>query len=350
LGVQRIEAGWPAASPEDEAAVKGIVKRNLGPQIFCATRCMADDLRRAADCGVHGVITSVPGSKLYLELGLGWSFEKATDVAIKGTKLANELGLYVLFSLVDGTRADMGQYLSMIEQIAKEGHIDSLCLMDTKGCLTPEAVAYAIKRIKKLVRKPLEAHFHNDLGLGVANTVKAVLSGVEVIHTTVNGLGERAGNTPMEETVMALLTLYGINTGIKYEKLRELAKLVEEISGVPMVPNRSIVGDRLSWIESGMPVEHYRKIAEKVNVDYAKTGMFTIHPAFVGNKEPEVVLGKKSGRGNILVWAEKFGIELSQEELTDVLMAVKALAYKKRGLLNEAEFKKIVEEVKATVK
>lgn len=346
LGVHRIEAGWPVVSPEDESAIREIVKRKLGPQIFCATRCIEDDFRRASECGVDGVLTSVPGSKLYLEMGLGWSREKAIELAIKGTRLAHELGLYVVFSAVDGTRADLEEYLGMVERIVEDGHVDSLCFMDTKGCLAPEAVAYAIGILKKRIKKPLEAHFHNDLGLAVANTIKAVLNGVEVIHTTVNGIGERAGNTPMEETVIALLTLYGIDAGIRYEKLREVAKLVEEISGVAMVPNRSIVGDRVGWIESGMPVEQYRMIAKEGDIDLAKVGLFTIHHAFVGNKEPEVVLGKKSGRGNILFWAEKLGIELSQEEASNVVVAVKAMGYKKRGLVSKAEFKEIVEKEK----
>lgn len=346
LGVHRMEAGWPVVSPEDEAAIREIVKRRLGPKIFCATRCIEDDFRRAADCGVDGVMTSVPGSRLYLETGLGWSREKAIEIAIKGTNLAHQLGLYVIFSAVDGTRTELSQYLNMIKQIVHEGHIDSLCFMDTKGCLSPEAAVFAIRKLKEIIQIPLEAHFHNDLGLSVANTIKAVLSGVDIIHTTVNGIGERAGNTPMEETVIALLTLYGIDSGLRYEKLHEVSKLVEELSGVPMVPNRSIVGDRVGWIESGIPVEHYRKISKEAGLDRAKAGIFTVHHGFVGNREPHIVLGKKSGRGNILIWAERLGIELSEEELGNVLIAVKSMANEKRGVLTEGEFRKIVREVK----
>jgi isopropylmalate/homocitrate/citramalate synthase len=347
LGVHRIEAGTPAVSPHDEAAIREIVKRKLGPEIICLSRCMEEDIRRAADCGVDGVNLSIPGSKLIMELGYGWSLERGAEVAIKGTRLAHELGLYIIFAAVDGTRADMEWYTSLIERIAKEGHIDSLCLMDTVGSLTPEAVGYSVRKLRQRIGKPVEAHFHQDFGLSVANSIKAVLCGAEVIQTTVNGIGERSGNTPMEETVLALRTLYGIDTGIKYEKLREVAKLVEQISKVPMLPNRGIVGDRAFYVESGMVFEEYRNIAAKVNADLAKVGLFPVHHAFVGNKEPQAVLGKKSGRGNIIVWAEKLGIELSEDEVSDVLMAVKAKAYEKRGELNEAEFRKIVQMAKA---
>lgn len=347
LGVHRIEAGTPAVSPHDEAAIREIVKRKLGPEIICLSRCMEEDIKRAADCGVDGVNLSIPGSQLIMEVGYGWSLEKGAEVAIKGTTLAHELGLYIIFAAVDGTRADLEWHTRLIERIAKEGHIDSLCLMDTVGSLTPEAVGYSVRKLRQRIGKPVEAHFHQDFGLGVANSIRAVLSGAEVIQTTVNGIGERSGNAPMEETVLALRTLYGIETGVRYEKLREVAKLVEQISKVPMIPNRGIVGDRAFCVESGMVFEEYRNIAAKASPDLAKVGLFPVHHAFVGNKEPQAVLGKKSGQGNIIVWAEKVGIELSEDEITEALVAVKAKAYEKRGELNEAEFREVAESVKA---
>ncbi|HXX36516.1 MAG TPA: pyruvate carboxyltransferase [Thermodesulfobacteriota bacterium] len=346
-GVHRIEAGTPAVSPHDEAAIREIVKRKLGPEIICLSRCMEEDIRRAADCGVDGVNLSIPGSKLLLEQAYGWTVDKGVEVAIKGTKLAHELGLYIIFAAVDGTRADFDWYTNLIKRIATEGHIDSLCLMDTIGSLTPEAVAYSVRTLLKRIGKPIEAHFHQDFGLSVANSIKAVLCGAEVIQSTVNGIGERCGNTPMEETVLALRTLYGIDTGIKCEKLREVAKLVEQITKIPMTPNRGVVGDRAYCVESGMVFEEYRNIAAKQGPDLAKVGLFPVHHAFVGNKEPQAILGKKSGRGSVIAWAEKLGIELGEDEITDVLMAVKAKAYEKRGELNEADFREIVEGVKA---
>jgi isopropylmalate/homocitrate/citramalate synthase len=346
-GVHRIEAGTPAVSPHDEAAIREIVKRKLGPEIICLSRCMEEDIRRAADCGVDGVNLSIPGSRLLLETAYGWTVDKGVEVAIKGTTLAHELGLYIIFAAVDGTRADFEWYTNLIERIAREGHIDSLCLMDTVGSLTPEAVGYSVRKLLQRVGKPVEAHFHQDFGLSVANSIKAVLCGAEVIQSTVNGIGERCGNTPMEETALALRTLYGIDTGIKYGKLREVAKLVEQITKVPMMPNRGVVGDRAYYVESGMVFEEYRNIAAKGGADLAKVGLFPVHHAFVGNSEPQAVLGKKSGRGSVIAWAEKIGVELTEDEITDSVKAVKAKAYEKRGELNEAEFRKIVQTVQS---
>ncbi len=346
LGVHRIEAGTPAVSPHDEAAIREIVKRKLGPEIICLSRCMEEDIRKAADIGVDGVNLAIPGSKLIMEMGYGWSLEKGVEVAVKGTTLAHELGLYIIFAAVDGTRADFEWYTRLIKRIAAEGHIDSLCLMDTVGTLTPEAVGYSVKKLRQRIGKPVEAHFHQDFGLGVANSIKAVLCGAEVIQSTVNGIGERSGNAPMEEVVLALRSLYGIDTGIKYEKLREVSKLVEQISKVPMLPNRGIVGDRAFYVESGMVFEEYRNIAAKGGPDLGKVALFPVHHAFVGNEDPQPVLGKKSGRGSVIVWAEKIGVELSEDEIGDALLAVKEKAYEKRGELNEAEFKEIARAVK----
>lgn len=340
IGVHRIEAGTPAVSPHDEAAIKEIVKRQLGPKIFCLSRCMEDDVKRAVDCGVDGITVEIPSSEHLIELGYRWSLEKAMEMPIKATRLAHELGLHVAFFTVDASRAGLDWVLRLLNHVAQEGHMDSLCLVDTFGCLTPEAVAYSVKKIKERIKKPLEAHYHNDFGLGVANTIRAVLGGAEVIHTTVNGVGERSGNTPMEETVLALRTLYGIDTGIKYEKLREVAKLVEQISGVPMVPNRGFVGDKAYHIESGMVVDWYRNIGEEADIM-----TFPIHYSFIGNEKPVVVLGKKSGRGNVIVWAQKLGIDLSMEEVVAVVNGVKAKSYEKKGLLDETDFREIVKDV-----
>jgi isopropylmalate/homocitrate/citramalate synthase len=100
-----------------------------------------------------------------------------------------------------------------VDKVSNEGHMDAFTLVDTFGALNPQAATYFTKKVKERVKKPLEVHFHSDFGLGVANTINALMAGAEVIHSTVLGIGERAGNTPMEETVMALLTMYGIRCG-----------------------------------------------------------------------------------------------------------------------------------------
>ena len=209
----------PVVSPSDTAAIKEIVKRNLGPQVFAFSRCMVDDVKRAVDCGVSGIVMEVPSSTHIIEYAYKWPLERAIDLSIESTAYAHSQGLEVVFFPIDFSRADMKWVLDLILRVANEGQMDALALVDTFGVVSPHAMQYLVREVKKRINKRLEAHFHMDFGMGIANTIMAVAEGVEVIHSTVLGLGERAGNVPMEETAMALLTLYGVDTGLKYDKL-----------------------------------------------------------------------------------------------------------------------------------
>jgi len=162
VGVHHIEAGMPAVSPQDEAAVREIVKRNLGPEIFCFSRCMVDDVKRAADCGVTGVVMEIPASEHLIKYAYQWSLEKAIDLSIKATITAKEMGLYTVFFTIDATRAEMDWFLDLIEKVATEGHMDALSLVDTFGVLSPHGASYFTKKVKERINKPLEIHFHAE--------------------------------------------------------------------------------------------------------------------------------------------------------------------------------------------
>jgi isopropylmalate/homocitrate/citramalate synthase len=341
VGVHRIEAGMPAVSPPDEAAIKEIVKRSLGPEIFCFSRCMTDDVKRAADCGVTGIVIEIPASAHLIEQGYKWPLEKAIDLSIKATAVAKEQGLYTVFFTIDATRSDLNWLLDLVNRVATEGHMDAFTLVDTFGVLSAQAATYFTKRVKERIAKPLEIHFHSDFGLGVANTINAVLAGAEVIHSTVLGIGERAGNTPMEETVLALLTMYGINVGLDYSKMNELSKLVRELSGAEVPASRPFIGDGAYNIESGIVTGWYKNIFEA-----NPTTVFPVHPDFVGHERPKILMGKKSGLDNISLWTQKLNIELTEEEALDVLNKVKMRSHDLKRVLSEDEFREIAEKVK----
>ena len=342
VGVHRIEAGMPAVSPNDEAALREIVKRNLKSEIFCFARCMVKDVELAADCGVDGIIIEIPCSKHLIEQGYKWPLEKAVELSITATAAAKKAGLYTVFFTIDATRSDMNWLLDLVEKVATEGHMDAFTLVDTFGVLSPHAATYFTKKVMARVKTPVEIHFHPDFGLGVANTINAVLAGGEVIHTTVLGIGERAGNTPMEETVLALRALYGIDVGIDFSKLNELAKLVRELSGFEIPLNRPFIGDAAYNIESGIVTGWYKNV-----FDYDPTIVYPIHPDFVGHSAPEIYMGKKSGLDNIEIWTQKLNIELSDDEAMAVLMKVKLASHDLKRVLNEDEFKEIAAQVKA---
>jgi len=341
-GVHRIETGMPAVSPMDEAAIREIVKRNLGPEIFCFSRCIVDDVKRAADCGVSGVVIEIPVSAHMVKQAYKWPLEKAIELSIKATACAKKEGLYTVFFTIDGTRADMDFLLNLVDRVSTEGHMDAFTLVDTFGVLNPQAASYFTRKVKERVKKPIEVHFHSDFGLGVANTIMAVLSGAEVIHSTVGGIGERCGNAAMEETVLALLTMYGIDVGLNYSKLNELSKLVMKISGLEVPPQRPFVGDKAFTVESGIVTGWYRN-AYKDN----PTTVFPLLPEFVGHTRPEIIMGKKSGLDNIAVWAEKLRLKIDDDKKMEILKRIKRRSHDLRRVLTEKEFKEIVKEVKS---
>ncbi|MBP1723508.1 MAG: pyruvate carboxyltransferase [Deltaproteobacteria bacterium] len=339
-GVQRIETGMPAVSKEDEAAIKDIVQANFGPEIFAFSRCMASDVKLAKDCGVKGVVVEIPSSEHIIKHAYGWELQKAIDLSIEATLLCKELGLYTVWFPIDASRADLNWFLDLIEEIATKGHMDALAVVDTFGGISPHAVPYLIKKVRERVKKPLEPHFHDDFGMGVANTLMALACGCTVAHTTVTGIGERAGNAAMEELVLALLTMYGVDIGIKTEQFYSLSKLVRELSHTTIPSNRPIVGETLLNVESGIVASWVRRCRAENPLEL---GPFL--PSLVGQNPVEIVMGKSSGIDCVAEWLERINADASPEQREAIVQKVKQASIEKKGLLTEEEFKKIVDSV-----
>ena len=339
-GVHRIEAGMPAVSKADEEAIKEIARRGLPCEVYAFSRCLVDDVKRAADCGVKGVVMEIPSSHHLIEQAYRWPVEVAIERSIEATRFAHEQGLSVSFFPIDATRAGITQYLDMVERIARDGHMDALGLVDTFGVLSPHAVRYFVRHTRERIKKPLETHFHMDFGMGVANTVIAVAEGAEVIHSTISGIGERAGNAPTEDTLLALLTMYGVDTGIKTEHLTKLSRYVRKISGLQVPTNRQIVGDTLFDIESGIIASWYKNAARDHFLE-----VFPFHPKLVGQRMPRIVLGKNSGLDSIRMHLDRIRVKATDEQVADILMRVKSASLKTKGLVDDKEFRRIVKRV-----
>lgn len=341
-GVHRIEAGLPTVSKSDEAAIREIVRRNLGPEIFAFSRCMVSDVQRCVDTGVKGIVVEIPSSQHIIELGYEWSPQRAIDLSVEATRFAKEQGLYTVFFPIDATRSEPEWFVKLIDTVATQGHMDALVLVDTFGGSSPHAITYFTKFVQSHIKKPLEAHFHDDYGMGVANTLMALSLGVGIAHVTVSGLGERAGNTPLEDLALALLTMYGIDTGLRYGSLYGLSQLVRELAGVPVPPNRAVVGDMLYKVESGIIATWLARLKEKRPVE-----LFPYHWALVGQEPAEIVLGKGSGRDSILYFLAEIGqvVDPADPRVDEVLVRVKEASLGKKGLLTREEFREIAMEV-----
>lgn len=342
-GVQRIEAGMPAVSSEDEAAIKSIVAEDLPSEVYVLSRCMKDDVQRAVDCGVDGVVMEIPASRHLVELGYRWTVERALALCVEATSYAASQGVKVAFFPVDASRAGMDEFLELIRTVSRDGHMDSLGLVDTFGVLTPGGASLFARKCREF-NVPLEAHFHMDFSLGVANSCAAVAAGATVVHATVGGLGERAGNTPLEDVALALLTMYGVSAGLDTTKFSALNKLVMGFAGVSVPPQRGIVGSRLFQMESGMVAGWYENSRST-----GLTEVFPYDPALVGRPDaPEVILGKGSGPDSIAMSAERVGVkDLSAIEVAELLRRVKVEALGLRRCLTLEEFKVQIDKLRS---
>ena len=339
-GVDRIEAGMPIVSPQDEAAIKDIVQLDLGPQVFAFARCMVDDIMRAKDCGVSGVVIEIPSSGHMLERAYGWPLDRAVKLSIVATLAAKEEGLETVFFTIDSSRAEFDWYLGLVERIGNEGHMDALALVDTTGGVAPHAIPVWVDKVRdRLPGVRLEAHFHDDFGLAVANSLSAIAAGVEVVHTTVTGVGERAGNCPMEELALALRMLYGVEHGLQTEEFYSLSRLVRERTGHSIPSNRAAVGERLFEIESGIIAGWYERC-----IDDHPTEVFPYHWDVVGQPPARIVYGKGSGVPSVALALKALGLSADDDQMRTVLGTIKQRALDTKALLPFEEVARIVSE------
>jgi isopropylmalate/homocitrate/citramalate synthase len=267
---------------------------------------------------------------------MDWAIKSSIDT----TLAAKEAGLYTVFFTIDSTRSDLDRYMDLMERVATEGHMDSMTLADSFGVCTPQGIAMVVSKLRARFKQPIEIHCHEDFGLGVANTISALANGATVAHVTVSATGERAGNVPLEDTVMALRVLYGVDTGVKTEELYELSKLVQELTGISLPPNRPIVGDSLYSIESGIVAMFHRRCKKVEPLEY-----IPFLPEVAGRPAVDVALGKGSGLANIEEHLDRLGLQATPQQANEILAQVKQVSIDSKRLLSGSEFEQIVKSV-----
>lgn len=327
-GADRIEAGMPAVSAEDMAAIKLITSNGLKSKIFTFARALTNDIDAALECGAYGVIVEVPIGYPKLKYQFGWTWEDVLRKSVDCVNYAKNRGLYVTYFPYDTTRARESDLNNLLSRIILDAKPDSVGLVDTMGCASPEAIKYLVKLMSDLTKLPIEIHTHNDFGLAVATELAAAAAGASVLHTCVNGLGERTGNAAFEEIVLALKLLYGYDGNFRLEKIPELCAAVAEASNIQPHGNKPVVGSRNYTRESGIGVN---LVVEK------PLAMFAVAPSVFG-RTGEVVLGKKSGKLSVEYKLRELGIELAEEKKAEALEAVKEFGSSKLGLVSDEDF------------
>ena len=336
VGIDRIEAGMPAVSQPDFDAIKKISSLGLNAKIYTFARAMRADIDKAVECGANGVIIEVPIGYPKLKYQFKWTWEDVLNKSADVINYAKEKGLHAVFFPYDTTRAREEDLTNLLTGIMKHSAPDSIGVVDTMGCATPEAIKYLVKLVNGLTNLPVEIHTHNDFGTGVATELAAVTVGANCVHSCVGGLGERTGNAALEELILCLDILYGYDTKYDLAKLPELGELLANITGIPYALNKPILGDRNFTRESGIGVN---LVVEK------PLAMFGTHPALTG-RTGDIVLGKKSGKASILYKLNELGIEgVSDDQVTELLAEVKQAGIAKKGILTDDEFRKILADV-----
>lgn len=330
-GVDMIEAGFAAVSDDEKEAIKLISKEVSRAKVVSLARMTKSDVDAAAEADVDMIHLFIATSDIHLKYKLGITREEALRRIEEVVSYAKSYGVEILFSAEDATRSDL-EFLAKAYKTAIEAGADEINVPDTVGVMTPSRMAYLIKYLReRLPPIPMHVHCHDDFGMAVANTVTAIENGADVAQVVVNNFGERAGNAALEEVVAAVHYLLGLRTNIKLEKLYSLSQLVSKLFGVPVPPNKAVVGENAFSHEAGIHVHGV------LNNPFTYEPM---RPEDVGNRR-RIVLGKHSGRHSV-IWALKnLGVEPSEDLVNYVLDAVKKLAVKKVKV-DEAVLREIV--------
>ncbi len=336
LGVDIIEAGFPVASEGDFASVRQIAREIKVAQVAGLARANLKDIDRAwdaiRDAAKPRIHTFISSSDIHLKYQLRKSREEVLKEARQAVAHASSLTKNVEFSPMDATRSDRGYLCEMVEAVIDSG-ATTVNIPDTVGYAIPdefgELIAFLFEHVKNINQAVISVHCHNDLGLAVANSLAAVRNGARQVECTINGIGERAGNAAMEELVMALATrkdLFGLHTNINTENIYQTSRLLTQITGVRVQPNKAIVGANAFAHESGIHQDGL--IKDKLTYEI-------MTPQSVGMPDSHMVLGKHSGRHAVTNHLKQLGYELSDDELNRVFSRFKDLADVKKDIFDE---------------
>ncbi len=344
LGVDVIEAGFAISSPGDFEAIKRIGAEVEGPVVCSLARAKKEDIDRAGealkDAPKKRIHTFISTSDIHLKHQFRLTREEALDRAVAMVQHARSLVDDVEFSPMDATRSHVPYLHEVIEAVIKAG-AKTVNIPDTVGYSTPDEFGDLVRGIKERVgnidKAVISVHCHNDLGLAVANVLAAIRNGAEQVECTINGIGERAGNCSMEEVVMALRTRtdrYKVDTGINTEEIMRTSRLVTKITGIPVQPNKAIVGANAFAHESGIHQDGLLK---------ERTTYEIMRPESVGLVKSSLVLGKHSGRHAFRDRLLRMGHELSDDDLNKAFERFKHVADQKKEVFDE-DIEAIVED------
>jgi len=346
LGVDVIEAGFPAASPGDFEAVRMVAGKIRKAQVTALARASKEDIdsawgsiKEAAHPRIH---TFIATSDIHLEHKLKMSRDEVIKAAVEAVKYAKSFTDNVEFSAEDGSRSDR-DFLCRMFEAAIEAGATTVNLPDTVGYAMPDEfgqlIVYVREQTPNINKAVLSVHCHNDLGLATANTLAGLKAGARQVEVTINGIGERAGNTSLEEVVMGLYTrrdLLGLESSINTREIHSSSRLVSMVTGIVVQPNKAVVGANAFAHEAGIHQDGVLK--NKMTYEI-------MEPETVGLTSNRLVLGKHSGRHAFKQRLSELGYDLEEKDLNRVFEKFKELADKRKEILDEDIEVLIAEEI-----
>lgn len=301
LGVPELEIGIPAMGEQERDGIKAIAALNLPAKLLVWSRMRLDDLQHSLGLGVTNIDMSISASDQHIQHKLKKSRAWVLGNIDYCVKQALDAGLEVCVGAEDASRADP-DFLAQMAQAAQQAGAQRIRFADTVGIMEPFGVHRAISQLRAACDLAIEMHAHDDLGLATANTLAAALAGASHVNTTVNGLGERAGNAALEEVVLGLQQLYGFNTGVDLRNFPRLSEQVANASGDTIGSRKSLIGRDVFSHEAGIHVDGLLKDPNNYQ---------GVDPALVG-RQHQLVLGKHSGSRGVIHAYQQFGIRISQ--------------------------------------
>jgi homocitrate synthase NifV len=315
LGVPELEIGIPAMGEQERDEIKAIVALKLPSNLLVWSRMRNDDLQHCLGLGVGMVDLSISASDQHIQHKLKQSREWVLKTIDYCVKTAVDAGLQVCVGAEDASRAD-GEFLAQMAQTAQQAGACRIRFADTVGIMEPFGVYEAISKLRAATDLAIEMHAHDDLGLATANTLAAAVAGATHVNTTVNGLGERAGNAALEEVVVGLKQLYGIETGINLQDFPALSRQVATASGDTIGSRKSLIGRDVFSHEAGIHVDGLLKDPNNYQ---------GVDPALVGRSH-QLVLGKHSGSQGVMHAYRQLGIQISRWQANRLLPMIRQFA------------------------
>jgi homocitrate synthase NifV len=326
IGVHQIEAGIPAMGGDEKESIKKISDLNLGCSILAWNRPVKSDIQASIECGVDAVALSISSSDIHIEHKLRKSREWVLETMKNGVDYAKQHNLYVSVNAEDSSRSDM-EFLLQFARTARDAGADRLRYCDTLGILDPFETFMRVKTIIDIIGIDIEMHTHNDFGMAIANAIAGIKAGATYVNTTINGLGERAGNASFEEFVMALKLVENIDLGFNTTLFRELCEYVARASNRTLPTWRPIVGGNLFMYEC----------EDKIKGIMANPATYELFKETDVGLERKYVLGKYSGANAVMQKLKTLGYNLDKKEAEEFVEIIRVRTVASKRSLFDSE-------------